>query len=533
MTDLDRSKILQAQLGNLERISRTTRLDAVVGLVACVVFAAVSAATQQNQLLSASPLFALIMTLALWAYGAMFLRRSPPLSKLPMWERFYIGLNLLLGVAWGFVVAASILLGPVPTLVYAAVGLIAILTFSKLSTFAGIKLAAPAFLAPALLPLALQLSQPFQTTFIISVMIATFGLVISYLAATNINSLAKSNAEATARASELLEMLDQRRTQVERLNVALKTNDDKRQQVETNLRKASADLGLAAGKAQALATTLERVSPICQVTGLANRRHFDENLDTEWRRAMRDEDPVSIVIIGIDEFDAYVDYNGTQAAETLLKRVGQTLKGFGRRAGDMAGRYDDTNLGLLLPGCDSRNAQRMAEAIRKRIEGSKIAHPGASNRSHATAHVAVATTVPGRGLPSNELLKRAETALYEAKFQGGNKIVAYQPLSKLKLERWDTKADGRLNDQSLMQKLLVWGYDTTQRTLRPNEPRREHKSDKPTVIALLNGKIILELEGHNMALKAGDCVFVPKNIVVNLSLVGSEPSTIFSAVRSE
>ena len=175
----------------------------------------------------------------------------------------------------------------------------------------------------------------------------------------------------------------------------------------------------------------------------------------------------------------------------------------------------------------------MAEAIRKRVEGSKIAHRGALNRNYATVHVAVATTVPGRGLPTNELLKRAETALYEAHFQGGNKVVAYQPLSKLKLDRWDAKSDGSLNEQSLIQKLLVWGYDTNRLSLRPGEPRHEHKSDKQTVIALLNGKIILELEGHNMALKAGDCVFIPKNIVVNLSLVGDQSSTIFSAIRSE
>ena len=533
MTDLDRSNVMQAQFGTLERTSQAVLFDTVVSVAAGLLFAAIAAVSQHSPLVIASPAIPVIFSLATLAFASRFIKRPPPITKTRTWAQLFTGLNIAAGVGWGVVISATILLEPLPTLTYAAVGLVAVVSISKLTSFAGIPFATPAFVAPAIIPLGLQFARAIDNTAVVSVVLGLFGLMSIYVGAKKLSELANSQAEADARVSELLEMLDQRRTQVEKLNVALKTNEDKREQVETNLRKASADLGLAAGKAQALATTLERVSPICQVTGLANRRHFDENLNNEWRRAMREEEPVSIVIIGIDEFDAYVDHNGTQAAETLLKRVGQTLKGFGRRAGDMAGRYDDNNLALLLPGCDSRNAQRMAEAIRKRVEGSKIAHPGASNRTHTTAHVAVAATIPGRGLPSDELLKRAETALYEAKFQGGNKVVAYQPLSKLKLERWDTKTDGRLNDQSMMQKLLVWGYDTTQQTLRPNDPKREHKSDKATVVALLNGQIILELEGHNMALKGGDCVFVPKNIVVNLTLVGDEPATLFSAVRSE
>ena len=531
--DLDRSGVLTAQLGNLEKTARAVQLDTIVGIAACIAYCAVAALLSANQLLVAAPILPAVAALIIWLFARLFVKRPPPLPKVTMWENLYAGLNALAGLGWGIVLGASIYLQTDNSLIYLAVALVAILTLLKLAVFAGIRMAAPAFTAAALLATAVQFLQPVQVGTLIVSATALAAMVVVFLASSQINRFAKTSAETEARAAILQEMLDQRRTQVEKLNVALKTNEDKRQQVETNLRKASADLGLAAGKAQALATTLERVSPICQVTGLANRRHFNENLHSEWRRATRDEEPISIVILGIDEFESYIDNNGKQAAETLLKRVGQTLKGFGRRAGDMAGRYEEYSLALLLPGCDSRNAQRMAEAIRKRIEGSKIAHPGASTRNHVSAHVAVATTIPGRGLPSNELLKRAETALYEAKFQGGNKVVSYQPLSKLKLSRWDAKADGQLNEQSLIQKLLVWGYDTTQRTLRPNEPRREHKSDKLTVIALLNGKVILELEGHNMALKAGDTVFVPKNVVVHLTLVGEQAATIFTAVHSE
>ena len=533
--DLDKSNILQAQLETLESSSKAGSLELAVGLLAAGSLSAIAYFVGAPALFLGLPIAIALTCCLSWIFAQLFLKRRPPLGKAPQWQNLVIGLNLLVGLSWGSLIAATIVFS-VPILTYAAIGGVVVTTVLKLGIFSGLPLAAPAYCLPAMLGVGLQLKPvdgQIAPAASLHVLLALIGIVATYFSAHKISRESKQRTIAEARVSELQALLDQRRTQVEKLNVALKTNEDKRQLVETNLRKASADLGLAAGKAQALATTLERVSPVCQVTGLANRRHFDDNLNSEWRRAMREEEPVSILIIGIDEYEAYIDYGGTQAAETLLKRVGQTLKGFGRRAGDMAGRYADHTLALLLPGCDSRNAQRMAEAVRKRVESSKIAHPGASSRSHLTAHVAVATTVPGRGLPVNELLQRAETALYEAQFQGGNKVVTYQPLSKLKLERWDTKADGKLNEQSLLQKLLVWGYDTTQRTLRPGEPRREHKSEKPTVIALLNAKIILELEGHNLALKAGDCVFVPKDILVHLTPAEKTPATIFLAVRSE
>ena len=201
------------------------------------------------------------------------------------------------------------------------------------------------------------------------------------------------------------------------------------------MRRTAADLGLVQGKAKALATTLERVSPVCQVTGLANRRHFDEQCESEWRRATREQKPMSLIITEIDEFEAYATNIGNQAADALLKRVAQSIKGFGRHSGDLAGRFEDEKLALMLPGCDARDAARMADALRKRIESIKIAHTGAKNRETVTVHVGVATIKPARSLPNVELQKRADAALYEARFQGGNKVVAYKPLSKLKLER--------------------------------------------------------------------------------------------------
>lgn len=530
--DLDRSATLESQLGVLVVISRAIRIDTIVGIGTCIISLGLAAYMNANVLVWASIGIPAVLTMALWISSQQLIRRPPPITAVRRWEKLFIILNLLTGLGWGAVVIAASHLNSGPLFVYVVLALITALTFLKLAVFAGLHLASGLFIGGAFIPALAYLGKDLATQELVIAFTGALTVAFVFIASRMIGFIANTGVSAKATSNELQSLLDQRRTQVEKLNVALKTNEDKRQEVEVNLRRASADLGLAEGKAKALATTLERVSPLDQVTGLANRRHFDENLDTEWRRAMREEGSMSIVLVAIDEFEAFVENHGTQSADTLLKRVGQSIKGFGRRAGDMAGRYDDTTLALLLPRCDVRNALRMAEALRRRVEASKIAHGGAQNRPIVTAHIAVATTKPGRGLPSSELLARADTALYEAKFQGGNKVVSYRPLSKLKLEKWDKKADGQLTEQSLMQKLLVWGYDTTQATLRESDPVKEHSSEKDTVLALLNGEILLELEGHTMAISGGDCVFVPSNVVVSLTVKSKHPSTVFTATRN-
>ena len=203
------------------------------------------------------------------------------------------------------------------------------------------------------------------------------------------------------------------------------------------------------------------------------------------------------------------------------------------RSGDLAGRFDDKKLALMLPGCDARNAARMAEALRKRIESNKIAHAGAKKRKIMTIHVGVATIKPKRTLPNIELQKRVDAALYEARFQGGNKVVAYQPLSKLKLVRWDQPNDGPLSEQSLTQKLLVWGYDIAKDILQPNEKPREHASEHDTMISPLTGELLIDVEGHTMSVKSGDSVYIPHGVAIALQASGDKSVIRFTATKSE
>lgn len=335
------------------------------------------------------------------------------------------------------------------------------------------------------------------------------------------------------RNKNLSSYLDQRRDQVEKLAVELKTTAAKHEQAEGNLRRTAADLGLVQGKAKALADTLERISPQCQVTGLTNRRHFDQQMDSEWRRAGREGKLISACLIDVDDYEEYVAAYGAQSADALLKRLATNLRGFARRAGDTPGRFEGSKLILLLPGCDARSASRMAEALRKRVESQAIPHANAKNREIVTIHAGVAMIKPSRTMAPDELVKRVETALYEAHFQGGNRVVIYQPLSKLRVERWDPPRDGPLHEQSLLQKLLVWGYDTTKLLLRPGTKVDPEIAAEEKILAIASGELKLEVEGHTMQVKPGDCVFVPAGVEISLEVVGERPVLKFTAGKNK
>ena len=380
------------------------------------------------------PIFTLLVGIGRWGIALAYKRAAPPSSAINRWAIiFTIGAGLS-GLSWSATAAYLIYLDLIPAAAMAA-AVAAVMTLCATVFYAGSIITTVVFAVFALIPSAtLAALRADQIGIMLSaVLIGAF--LIAFLCARVVKTLVWESVISYSENEQLVGHLDQRRTQVEKLNVALKTNADKREQAEITLRRTAADLGLVQGKAKALANTLERVSPLCQVTGLANRRHFDEQFESEWRRATREQKPMSLVIVEIDDFEEYASTYGNQSADTILKRVAHSIKGFGRRSGDLAGRFDDKKLALMLPGCDARNAARMAEALRKRIESTKIAHAGAKKRKIMTIHVGVATIKPKRTLPNIELQKRVDAALYEARFQGGNKVVAYQPLSKLKLVR--------------------------------------------------------------------------------------------------
>ena len=168
--------------------------------------------------------------------------------------------------------------------------------------------------------------------------------------------------------------------------------------------------------------TLHKISAQDGLTGVANRRHFDETLALEWRRAARGREPLSLLMLDIDYFKSFNDTAGHQAGDDCLRRVAQMLCDSVQRAGDMVARYGGEEFAVLLPETDADNALQIATRIRERIEAMQLPHPS-SPLGHVTISIGVTSVVPPRdGSASGDFVRVADAALYDAKRQGRNRV---------------------------------------------------------------------------------------------------------------
>jgi len=166
---------------------------------------------------------------------------------------------------------------------------------------------------------------------------------------------------------------------------------------------------------------LEQQSLLDGLTGIANRRHFDEIFDKEWRRALRGNDTLSLVFLDIDFFKKYNDYYGHLAGDDCLRQVGNALKKSLQRAGDLVARYGGEEFVIILPSTSQMEALKVAEKVRRHIEGLKIAHLRSDVSEYVTVSVGVATINPGIHINPVLLIEQADIALYQAKTRGRNR----------------------------------------------------------------------------------------------------------------
>ncbi|MDD3518491.1 MAG: diguanylate cyclase [Chromatiales bacterium] len=158
------------------------------------------------------------------------------------------------------------------------------------------------------------------------------------------------------------------------------------------------------------------------LTGVANRRRFDEALETEWRGCRRGHLPLALLMVDIDHFKRYNDRYGHQAGDECLRIVARTLKqGFGR-ARDLVARYGGEEFACLMPGSDLAGARTKAEELRQAIERCAIPHAASPVADVVTLSVGVAALTPnGENTPS-DLVAAADAALYSAKSEGRNRV---------------------------------------------------------------------------------------------------------------
>ncbi len=172
---------------------------------------------------------------------------------------------------------------------------------------------------------------------------------------------------------------------------------------------------------------LDELASLDGLTGLANRRGFDRELQSAWQHAAESRQPLALMMIDIDHFKLYNDRYGHVAGDTCLRAVGETLSLVTLEEAVLVARYGGEEFALLLPGLDLPRAAALAEEARKAIEDLMITHAEAPNRL-VTISIGVEALVPEKGVPAADLVEAADAALYAAKRNGRNAVVAHAPL---------------------------------------------------------------------------------------------------------
>jgi diguanylate cyclase (GGDEF)-like protein/PAS domain S-box-containing protein len=168
---------------------------------------------------------------------------------------------------------------------------------------------------------------------------------------------------------------------------------------------------------------LKLISYMDGLTGIANRRHFDNTFGLEWRRAMRSAKPISLIIIDVDYFKNYNDTYGHLAGDSCLQKIAHTIRDSLRRAGNIVARYGGEEFAVILPDTDAERAYLFAESLREKIENLNIKHSDSKVGSNATISLGVSTAIPKKGNIQEKLISLADKALYKAKHGGRNRVV--------------------------------------------------------------------------------------------------------------
>jgi diguanylate cyclase (GGDEF)-like protein/PAS domain S-box-containing protein len=170
-----------------------------------------------------------------------------------------------------------------------------------------------------------------------------------------------------------------------------------------------------------LANELEKLATTDALTGLANRRRFDEHFAAEVARAARSGEPLTLVLCDVDHFKRYNDRYGHLRGDTCLVEVGRALQVVVRRPADLAARYGGEEFALVLPGTSQEGATTLADRLRESVRALAIEHDANDGHSIVTLSAGVATVIGA--WTTDEIFGLADRALYEAKNAGRDRHV--------------------------------------------------------------------------------------------------------------
>lgn len=191
----------------------------------------------------------------------------------------------------------------------------------------------------------------------------------------------------------------------------------RQRELETQVRERTREL-------EAANVRLEDISRVDSLTKIANRREFDRVLEREWGRCQRDGATIALVFVDVDHFKSYNDTYGHQRGDEALRRVAAVLHEAGRRPTDIVSRYGGEEFAIVLSGTDAGSAVQIAGELRREVESLAISHGGESAGPWLTISIGVASMVPSTGADAITLVELADKALYRAKREGRNRVVA-------------------------------------------------------------------------------------------------------------
>jgi diguanylate cyclase (GGDEF)-like protein/PAS domain S-box-containing protein len=171
---------------------------------------------------------------------------------------------------------------------------------------------------------------------------------------------------------------------------------------------------------------LEALSATDGLTGIANRRRFDEFFEHEWRRCMREQLPLALVLMDIDFFKEFNDHYGHLEGDDCLRQVAGAVVSIVKRSGDLVARYGGEEFTCVLPNTDAHGAETVANRIRERMNDIGIPHHFSAAADHVTLSFGVAALIPQKEQNPSDLIQLADDFLYTAKQSGRNQVQSWR-----------------------------------------------------------------------------------------------------------